>query len=640
MLLNFALGILLIFFILVASFTVLNMLIGVICEIVSSTTAEEKEKILRAKVDDIFSQIDSDGSGTISRTEFESLNAVELMAKLGIEQVLLDNAFDILDTDEDDNLGSAEFIDMIFKLLNPPQSQDVLVIHRKIDKLKEVMKTNLGPRGTLKMLVGGAGQIKITKDGCALLHEMQIQHPTASMIARAATAQDDMTGDGTTSSVMFIGELMKLSESYLAEGLHPRLIAEGFDLARDEVMRFLDTFKVNIKDVLNDREKLVCVARTSLRTKIAANLADSMAEAVVDAVRCIKKPDEPLDLHMIEILHMKHKLVTDTKLIRGMVLDHGSRHPDMPKRLENCYILVCNVSLEYEKSEVNAGFFYNSAEQRDKLVESERRFTDEKVKKILELKRKVCTEENKKTFVVINQKGIDPPSLEMLAQENIIALRRAKRRNMERLPLAIGGVAVNSVDDLDESDLGWAQCVYEQVLDDEKYTFIEGVKNPHSCTILCKGPNEHSIAQMKDAIKDGLRSVQNTIEDECVVPGAGAFEIAANVQLDQFKKTVPGKPRLGVEIFANALLIIPKTLIENSGMDIQDKLLKVLAEREGKKLPVGINVTTGDPLDAVHEGIWDNLCVKRQLLGLSSVLAQQLLLVDEVIRAGKQMSKG
>merc|ERR1719159_1029856 len=289
-----------------------------------------------------------------------------------------------------------------------------------------------------------------------------------------------------------------------------------------------------------------------------------MAEVCVDAIRCIKKQGEPLDLHMIEILHMKNKLVTDTRLVKGLVMDHGSRHPDMPKRLDNCYILTCNVSLEYEKSEVNAGFFYSSAEQRDKLVESERKFTDEKVRKIIELKRKVCTEENKKSFVVINQKGIDPPSLEMLAAENIIALRRAKRRNMERLPLAVGGVAVNSVDDLDESDLGFAECVYEQILDDDKFTFIEGVKNPHSCTILCKGPNEHSIAQMKDAIKDGLRSVQNTIEDECVVPGAGAFEIAAHVHLDSFKKTVPGKPRLGVEIFAKALLTIPKTLLENS----------------------------------------------------------------------------
>lgn len=503
--------------------------------------------------------------------------------------------------------------------------------------LQEVMKSNLGPRGTLKMLVGGAGQIKITKDGCALLGEMQIQHPTASMIARAATAQDDVTGDGTTSSVMFIGELMKLSESYLADGLHPRQIAEGFDLARDETMQFLDKFKVPVPNPLADREKLVCVARTSLRTKITPAIADNMAEAVVDAVKCIKMDDKPLDLHMVEILHMKHKLVTETRLIKGLVLDHGSRHPDMPKRLENCYILTCNVSLEYEKSEVNAGFFYSSADQRDKLVESERRFTDEKVRKIVELKKKVCTEENGKSFVVINQKGIDPPSLEILAHENIIALRRAKRRNMERLPLAIGGVAVNSVDDLDIDDLGYADLVYEQTLEEEKYTFIEGVKNPHSCTILCKGPNEHSINQMKDAIKDGLRSVQNTVEDECVVPGAGAFELAANVHLDTFKKTVQGKARLGVEIFANALLVQPKTLLENSGLDIQDKLLKAISERETKKIPVGINVATGDPLDATIEGIWDNLCVKKQLLGLSSVLAQQLLLVDEVIRAGKQM---
>merc|ERR1719335_515898 len=180
-----------------------------------------------------------------------------------------------------------------------------------------------------------------------------------------------------------------------------------------------------------------------------------MAEAVVDAVRCIKKTGEPLDLHMVEILHMRHKLTTETRLVRGLVMDHGSRHPDMPKRLDNCYILTCNVSLEYEKSEVNAGFFYSSAEQRDKLVDSERKFTDEKVKKIIELKKKVCTEENKKSFVLINQKGIDLGSLEMLARENIIALRRAKRRNMERLPLAIGGNAVNSVDELNEDDLGY-----------------------------------------------------------------------------------------------------------------------------------------------------------------------------------------
>merc|ERR1719221_1015464 len=428
---------------------------------------------------------------------------------------------------------------------------------------------------------------------------------------------------------------MKLAEASLPEGLHPRLIAEGFDLAREEVIKFLDGFKVTIEDAFNDREKLVCVARTSLRTKVTPAIADPMAEAAVDAVKCVKKPDQALDLNMVEVLHMKNKLVTDTRLIKGLVLDHGARHPDMPKRLENCYILTCNVSLEYEKSEVNAGFFYSTSEQRDKLVESERKFTDQKVRKIVALKKKVCTEENKKSFVVINQKGIDPPSLEMLAHENIIALRRAKRRNMERLPLAVGGVAVNSVDDIDENDLGYADLVYEQALEDDKFTFIEGVKNPHSCTVLIQGSTDHAIAQMKDAIKDGLRAVQNTIEDEAVVPGAGAFETAAHVHLEQFKRTVPGKPRLGVELFGKALLTVPKTLIENSGLDVQDKLLQLISARESKNTAVGVSVATGDPIDPSLEGIFDNYIVKKQMLGLAPVLAEQLLLVDEVIRAGK-----
>lgn len=506
--------------------------------------------------------------------------------------------------------------------------------------LQEIMKTNLGPRGTLKMLVGGAGQIKITKDGKALLDEMQIQHPTACMIARAATAQDDMTGDGTTTNVLFIGELMKHAEQYLSEGLHPRMIVEGFDLARAEVLRFLDEFKECVDNI--DRDLLISMAKTSLKTKLPVVMAEKMAEICCDAVLCLKrddKPDEAIDLQMVEIMAMKHKLANETRLVRGLVLDHGSRHPDMPKELKNCYILTANVSLEYEKTEVNSGFYYSSAEQRDKLVASERYYTDEKVRQLIDLKRKVCTEENGKTFVLINQKGIDPPSLEMLARENIIALRRAKRRNMERLVLACGGNAVNSFDDLDVTDLGEAEHVYEHVIEDDKFTFIEGLKNPNSCTVLITGPNDHTIHQIKDSLRDGLKSVLNAIEDNSVVPGAGAFEIGAHNHLEEYKKSVDGKARLGVEIFAKALLVVPKTLIENSGMDMQEKLLKLQAAYEKTRKAVGIDLMSGEVLDPILESIYDNYRVKKQLFNLAPVLAQQLLLVDEIIRAGVQMNK-
>lgn len=317
---------------------------------------------------------------------------------------------------------------------------------------------------------------------------------------------------------------------------------------------------------------MISVARTSLSTKLNGSLANKLTPDIVDAVLAIYQPPAKPDLHMIEIMKMQHRTASDTQLIKGLALDHGARHPDMPKRLENCYILTLNVSLEYEKTEINSGFFYSSAEQREKLVESERRFVDAKLKKIVELKKEVCGKDPKKNFVIVNQKGIDPLSLDVLAKNGILALRRAKRRNMERLQLVCGGTAQNSVDDLTPDVLGWAGLVYEQQLGEEKYTFIEEVKDPKSVTILVKGPNQHTITQVTDAVRDGLRSVYNTIVDKSVVPGGGAFQIAcaAHLKSDAFYKTVKGKAKWGVDAFADALLIIPKTLAANAGHDVQD----------------------------------------------------------------------
>jgi T-complex protein 1 subunit zeta len=365
-----------------------------------------------------------------------------------------------------------------------------------------------------------------------------------------------------------------------------------------------------------------------------------LTDILVEAVLTIQKPGQPIDLHMIEIMHMQHKMSTESRLIKGLVLDHGGRHEGMPSRLENCYIMTLNVSLEYEKTEVHSGFFWSNAEQREKLIASERAFTDEKVQKIIDLKKKLCDGTNK-NFVVINQKGIDPPSLEMLSREGIIGIRRAKRRNMERLPLACGGRGLNSVDDMSEEDLGFAKLVYEVSLGDDKYTFIDGVENPFSCTILIKGPNDYSIAQTKDAIRDGLRAITNTINDKAVVAGAGAFEVSASCHLLEWAKTnVSGKAKLGVAAFADALLVIPRTLAENSGLDQQDVLLKVVEAHERTKEAYGVDLVSGEAQPSNLANIWDNYIVKRQFLNIAPVLAEQLLLVDEVMRAGKNMRGG
>nr|XP_031543123.1 T-complex protein 1 subunit zeta [Vicugna pacos] len=495
------------------------------------------------------------------------------------------------------------------KTLNPKaevaRAQAALAVNISAARgLQDVLRTNLGPKGTMKMLVSGAGDIKLTKDGNVLLHEMQIQHPTASLIAKVATAQDDITGDGTTSNVLIIGELLKQADLYISE-VYMILVFLGVSASANQIHLMVTL----------------------------------LLQAVVDSILTIKKQDEPIDLFMIEIMEMKHKSETDTSLIRGLVLDHGARHPDMKKRVEDAYILTCNVSLEYEKTEVNSGFFYKSAEEREKLVKAERKFIEDRVKKIIELKKKVCGDSDK-GFVVINQKGIDPFSLDALAKEGIVALRRAKRRNMERLTLACGGVALNSLDGLSPDCLGYAGLVYEYTLGEEKFTFIEKCNNPRSVTLLIKGPNKHTLTQIKDAIRDGLRAVKNAIDDGCVVPGAGAVEVAMAEALIKYKPSVKGRAQLGVQAFADALLIIPKVLAQNSGFDLQETLVKVQAEHSESGQLVGVDLNTGEPLVAAEVGIWDNYCVKKQLLHSCTVIATNILLVDEIMRAGMSSLKG
>ncbi|KFR10614.1 T-complex protein 1 subunit zeta, partial [Opisthocomus hoazin] len=383
----------------------------------------------------------------------------------------------------------------------------------------------------------------------------QIQHPTASLIAKVATAQDDITGDGTTSNVLIIGELLKQADLYISEGLHPRIVAEGFEIAKEKALEVLEQVKVT-KEM--DRETLIDVARTSLRTKVHTELADILTEAVVDSVLTVRKPDEPIDLHMVEIMEMKHKSETDTTWWR-----RWNGRGDAP----------------------SAGLFWKG----------EADFS--------------------------------------YASAKLYVFPR-------RLTLACGGTAMNSVEDLTPDCLGHAGLVYEYTLGEEKYTFIEKCDNPRSVTLLIRGPNKHTLTQIKDAVRDGLRAVKNAIEDGCVVPGAGALEVAVANALVKHKPNVKGRAQLGVQAFADALLIIPKVLAQNSGYDPQETLVKVQTEHAESGQLTGVDLNTGEPMVAAAAGIWDNYNVKKQLLHSCTVIASNILLVDEIMRAGMSSLKG
>jgi T-complex protein 1 subunit zeta len=293
--------------------------------------------------------------------------------------------------------------------------------------LLNVIKSNLGPRGTLKLLVGGAGQLKLTKDGMVLLKEMQIQHPTAILIARAATAQDDVTGDGTTSTVLLCGELLRQADRQISEGVHPRILVEGLEKARDEALQYLNEIKTSFTDdedddnnnvnvdgkrMIQNRDLLTSIALTSLATKLDCDSSLLLSDAVVSSVQCIYPgPDQPIDLHRIEVMSMPRS-TNESRFVNGIVLDHGARHPDMPDVLYNCKIMTLNTSLEYEKTETQSGFFYSTAQEREKLVESERKWLDERCKLIIDFKRRVCKDgevrTQKKHFLYIYIKHQSP----------------------------------------------------------------------------------------------------------------------------------------------------------------------------------------------------------------------------------------
>ncbi|OIR56920.1 MAG: T-complex protein 1 subunit zeta [Amphiamblys sp. WSBS2006] len=495
--------------------------------------------------------------------------------------------------------------------------------------LQELLATNLGPKGTLKMLVGGAGDIKTTKDGKTLLSEMQIQSPVAALIARAAASQDDIVGDGTTSVVVLVGEVLARAAQHIEDGLHPRTLSDGIIQARNIAAAFLDEFKIKKEP---HRDLLVAIAKTAVATKVED--AAALAQIAADAVLAVKDGAE-IDLHRVEIVKMQHRTSAETKLVRGLVLDHGARHPNMPSQLESAHVLILNVSLEYEKTEVNSGFFYNTADKRENLAESERAFTDEKVRKIIRFKQEVCKEGE--SFVVVNQKGIDPVSLGMLAGEGIFALRRAKRRNMERLQLCCGGQAQNSVDDLAHEQLGYAGKVHETQIGEEKFTFIEDVRNPKSVTVLVRGQNTHTIARTVDAVRDGLRAVKNFFDDDCcVVPGGGAFNVALSQKLDEAVKSLFEKKSFGIKALAEAVLIIPRLLAKNAGLDPLDSLL-LLQESAKAGTNAGLDLETGKTIDHDKDGVWDNCCVHRQLLESCTLITSNLLIIDGMIRAGKSI---
>ncbi|MDD1671848.1 MAG: TCP-1/cpn60 chaperonin family protein [Methanomicrobiales archaeon] len=488
------------------------------------------------------------------------------------------------------------------------------------------VRTTLGPKGMDKMLVDTIGDVVITNDGVTILKEMDIEHPAAKMMVEVAKTMDDEVGDGTTTAVVIGGELLKQAEELLEQNVHPTVIAHGYRMAAEKAAEILNDMAVNVK--ANDTQMLVKIANTAMTGKGAEASKDKLNNLVVKAVTMVADEDGTVDIDNIKIEKKVGGSIDDTEIIEGMLVDKERVHPAMPKKVENAKILLLNASVEFKKTEVDAEINITSPDQLQAFLNEEERMIKAIVDKIIK----------SGANVLFCQKGIDDIAQHYLAKAGIMAARRVKKSDMEKLARATGASVVSSIDAISAQEMGKAGVVEERKVSGEAMIFIEKCENPKAVSIIVRGGTEHVVDEIERALDDALNVVAVTIEDKKFVPGGGAPEIEVSLKLRDYAASVGGRAQLAIEAFASAMEIIPRTLAENAGLDPIDMLVELRAAHEKGKKNVGINIFASKTSDMLKEGVVEPLRVKTQAISSASEVAVMILRIDDVIAASK-MSK-
>ena len=491
----------------------------------------------------------------------------------------------------------------------------------------EVLKSTLGPRGMDKMLIDSLGDITITNDGAAILEDVEVEHPAAKMMVEVAKTQDDEVGDGTTTAVILAGELLRKAEELLNQNIHPTVIVGGYRKAVQKAVEALN--KVGITVDLDDRETLKKVAMTSMASKAVGVAREHLAEIAIDAVKQIAEQRgerKIADIDHVQIIKKEGKSLFDTQLVRGIIVDKEVVHPGMPKRIENAKIALLDCPLEVEKTEFNAEIRIRDPAQMKAFLDKETRMLKEMVEKI----------KTSGAKVLFCQKGIDDMAQHFLAKEGIMATRRVKQSDMEKLARATGGKVTTNLDDLKSEDLGKAGTVEERKVGEDKMVFVEKCKDPRSVAVLIRAGLERMVDEAERAMNDALSVVADVIEYNKIVAGGGAIEAEIAKTLRPYATKVGGREQLAVEAFADSIEIVPKTLAENAGLEPIDILVGLRSAHEKKKGHLmGVNVFTGKIVDMYKNGVIEPLRVKEQAMKSATEVASMILRIDDVIAATK-----
>ncbi|MDE1761683.1 MAG: TCP-1/cpn60 chaperonin family protein [Candidatus Micrarchaeota archaeon] len=488
-----------------------------------------------------------------------------------------------------------------------------------------IVKTTLGPKGMDKMLVSELGDIVITNDGATILEEMNVEHPVARIMVEIAKTQDKEVGDGTTTAVIMAGELLKAAGYLIEQGIHPTTIVKGYKMAAEKARDILEENSSTLG--IEDTDKLERIALIAMASKNigSENTKKHLAKLAIMAIKQVseKSPNGvKIDHDFIKLEKKEGGSIEDTQFINGVLIDKEISHPGMAKVTKNAKIAILDVALEIEKTETDARIEITSPDQMQAFLAQEEKMLKNMVDKVAK----------SGANVVFVQKGIDDVAQHYLAKAGIVAVRRVKKSDMEKLSKATGARLVTSLEDLTKDDLGFAGQVEEKKVAGEQMVFVEKCKDPKSVTIFARGSTPQVVNEVDRSLNDVIGALTSAVEVGRYVIGGGSIEVDIANGLRNYSSDVGGKEQLAIQAFADAIEVVPKTLSESAGMDSIDTLVQLRNKHKGKAGRIfGVDIYHNQIADMEKLGVIEPLKVKSQAIASASEAAEIILRIDDMI---------
>ncbi|KAK0395931.1 hypothetical protein QR680_001493 [Steinernema hermaphroditum] len=501
--------------------------------------------------------------------------------------------------------------------------------------IADVIRTSLGPRAMLKMLMDPMGGIVMTNDGNAILREITVKHPAAKSMIDIARTQDEETGDGTTSVIVLAGEMMAVSQTFLQQNIHPTVIIQAYRQALDDMIGLAETKFSKTIDPKN-RDEIAVVVRSCLGTKMMSkwmDLAVNIAIKAVETVSIVRFDHREIDLkRYCRIEKIPGGTIEDSKVITGVVLNKDVTHAKMKRRIENPRIVLLDCSLEYKKGESQTSLEIIREDDMTKILEQEEEAIRRQCDDIIRVK----------PDLVFTEKGISDLAQHFLLKAGITAIRRLKKTDNNRLARVCGARIVHDTTDLREDDVGTRAELFEITkIADEYYTHVTSPQSS-ACTVVLRGPSKDVINEVDRNLQDALNVVRNVLLNPRVVPGGGALEMALSHELNENAKQIEGVKQFAYKQLANALEVIPRTLIQNCGGSTirQITALRAKHNADERNWMWGVDGKTGDLVDMDKVNIWDPLSVRLQVLKTAVETAVLLLRIDDIVSGTKKSDGG